>query len=296
MESRSPRSRIDQFYCSKKKRASSPATTSAGIERNVTSRKEASPSAKGSLDNYLVTSQADDLSTRQGPFKRNLTLEIGSLTKCEGKEPIFLNEGSSVSLASSVAVSREVVSGGLVGASHSRPGGSEKDNSDLAHGQQRPELEQFATDFLSLYCSDLSSSLLPEQISNENKRQGSPSVLAMEDKESKKRCCISDTDQSQLVESTSCNKAKSDLKPLGIVTEESPTVKSVHATLRKCSRTTNTAADMTECSTPGLLPANSRPVKLQNQHAAVPFSHQENLSGARQFKLLMGWLLIICRH
>lgn len=101
-----------QFFSSKKKnKFVSPLTKPAIVEKQAKLSHEVSPSAKGSLSNYLVSSQNEDraLSTlptacepsdRQDQVRRNLTSEIES----------------------------------------------------SVHGVENPELQQFATNFLSYYC------------------------------------------------------------------------------------------------------------------------------------------------
>jgi len=127
---------IVQFFASKKKRAFSAKTA-----------KDSSPGAKGSLENYLVTSQNDDSSTTQGPARRNLVLEIDLSTKHEKKETLFPNEARFRGSDSSGAVPT-----GVCGASNE---GTEADaNASLGpvHCHENLELKQFAVDFLSLYC------------------------------------------------------------------------------------------------------------------------------------------------
>ncbi|KAI7750051.1 hypothetical protein M8C21_005020, partial [Ambrosia artemisiifolia] len=141
-----------------------------------------SPSAKGSLSNYLVSSQneASNLSTvptargpsdNQDQVRRNLTSAIES--------------------------------------------------SDSVHGVENPELQQFATNFLSYYCSDL-----PTTQVNAHKRPGSPSVTDLEDKSIKKRHISSVGNQTHAEEH--------------------------QMSLRKCNRPSTEVADMALCDTPRL--------------------------------------------
>ncbi|GAB4837362.1 hypothetical protein Ancab_002239 [Ancistrocladus abbreviatus] len=280
MASGSPRTRIDEFYASKKKRALSPGTKSGQIENDAKGGKEASPSGKGSLDNYLVTSQNDNLPGKQGPVKRNLTSEIGSLTKCEKKEALLPNEASCRSLGSSGVVSKDSMEISGVGI-----GIDGKDSSALAPGQQRPEFKQFAAEFLSLYCRELPSSSVLGQKSNEHKRHCSPSVMAVEDKAVKRRHCISDGDQLQIVvERGSCNDKNYDVELFA--TDQSPGVTPLkevgvgnipepQGSLRKCNQTSNLALTMAECSTPGLLPINSCTRETPKSRGSSMFSPGE---------------------
>ncbi|KAL9251230.1 Helicase and polymerase-containing protein, partial [Drosera capensis] len=126
MASDSSRARIDQFYSSKKRRAVSPGAKSGEIEEDVRTGKDGSPSAKGSSKGFLVCAESEGVGSKNGPVKRNLTSEIGSLIRCERKEVVVSDE-----------VGFRVENGGA------GLGGG---------GGERSELKKFAAGFLSLYC------------------------------------------------------------------------------------------------------------------------------------------------
>ncbi|XP_073012513.1 helicase and polymerase-containing protein TEBICHI isoform X1 [Typha latifolia] len=164
MASGSPRARIDQFFASRKRKP--PLLKDEKHEEHPKSPNAASPSAKGTLDNFLVKSPdaapcADrDESSNHEAVRRGLNLsnEIGSVSDV-APEPAV----RACSLGS------ETIGGNL-------------------------ELKRFATDFLSLYCSDLPSAVNPheEHEVKGQKRNGSPSLLAACDKTSGKKQCVVD--------------------------------------------------------------------------------------------------------
>lgn len=136
-----------QFFASKKRRKClSPGLKSKRIEKDGKATVGGSPSAKGSLENFLVTSEEKNmpsLSTSDFPFgrapiKRNLTLEISSSFKLVEKEPLLSAEGHSGKLDDvAVAIAGDI-----------------KDSTAIEEAAEvvNSELKQFATNFLSLYC------------------------------------------------------------------------------------------------------------------------------------------------
>lgn len=116
------------------------------IEKDVKITFEGSPSAKGSLENFLVTSKetnnppltSSDSPSRRASVKRNLNLEITSSSKHEKKEPLFAVKKNSETLDDD---------GGATAGGH-------KDSSENEEAAEvgNSELKQFATKFLSLYC------------------------------------------------------------------------------------------------------------------------------------------------
>lgn len=166
-----------QFFASKKKKKSlSPSLKPGKGDRDPKATLEASPSGKGSLDSYLVTSQDDNCTTkplcrahvssdREGPVKRNLTLEISSLTSYENgnvslSAPYHPQSSEAYGEAQKeqsqvTSYEGDISDRGLV-------------NSESAVGAGKSELKQFAADFLSLYCRychfPLFGSLLSSQI------------------------------------------------------------------------------------------------------------------------------------
>lgn len=152
-----------QFFASKKKRKEqSPHLKSGIVEKGSKTTLEASPSGKGSLDTYLVTSQ-DDISpakflqtargssARHDLVKRNLALEISLSSKDELKEAYPSSEGRSETSEAFGEAHRQNFNGSSsMGDVVAR--GLGKDVSDSVHIVENPELKQFAADFLSLYC------------------------------------------------------------------------------------------------------------------------------------------------
>ncbi|KAM3282203.1 helicase and polymerase-containing protein TEBICHI isoform X2 [Capsicum chacoense] len=201
MDSDTPRARIDQFFASKKRRKSlSPSLIPARAKKDVKTSQEGSPSTKGSLDGYLVTSQYDSKPSNKDkstPAKRNLTLEIGPYLKDENKECTFLVEAQSTT--SKTKTSKEK--------SDIPPDSHVVEN--RGHGEDalvttqvtgNSELKQFAMNILSLYCSELpsSSSLPSAQREGASKMSGSPSTLDVDEKNAKRIRCISSESNSNI--------------------------------------------------------------------------------------------------
>ncbi|RZC75410.1 hypothetical protein C5167_050892 [Papaver somniferum] len=189
MASDSNRTRIDQFYASKKKKAISPGLRKEKDFKGGLSG--TSPTAKGSLENYLVKSSQDDefrvsgvvASSRTSQIKRKLVEDnedSSSRTQIK-RDTLFVKEQADVSL-------------GVVDDGPNRAALDETISSAPA------ELQQFAAHFLPLYCSNLSSRVSPslERKSNVYKRSGSPSLLDVEDKKGKKKQCVLSQEQSRL--------------------------------------------------------------------------------------------------
>ncbi|KAM0046348.1 putative DNA-directed DNA polymerase [Helianthus debilis subsp. tardiflorus] len=179
----SSRSRVDQFFSSKKKKKFvSPLSKSGKVEPDAKLSVDGSPSAKGSLSNYLVSSQNE---------ARNLSTVPTARGPSDNQDQVRRNLTSAI------------------------------ESSDSVHGVENPELQQFATNFLSYYCSDL-----PTTQVNAHKRPGSPSVRDLEDKLINKR---------------------------HISSVGNPSHDEEHQTsLRKCNRTSTEVADMALCNTPSL--------------------------------------------
>ncbi|KAA8521778.1 hypothetical protein F0562_012451 [Nyssa sinensis] len=278
-----PRTRIDQFFASKKKRKSlSPGFKSEKNEKDAKITLEESPSGKCSLDSYLVTLQdghhtSKTLDTAQGPLarqdpvKRNLALEINVPSKCENKEAFLLPQVCPQAFEAPAESQREhsqvPSEGGDVAGR-----GSAKGCSDHVYGAENSELKQFAADFLSVYCGELPSSVSLELETKENahKRQGSPSVLVVEEKSSKKRHCPADGDQSHAEGETTCsNERFPEHMQSGVVTKSGAVFNysreviagndpiEFQASLRKCGNTLTETLHMIGCDTPGPLTTNA---------------------------------------
>jgi len=120
-----------QFYASKKRKAASPVPKAGRFEKGARHGADESPSAKGTLEGYLVSSQdgggdgCGDANTVK--VKRNLTSEIGgSLDNELNKHTVSLGQGCGDSQSI-------------------QP-------SEIGQGVAKSERKQFAADFLSLYC------------------------------------------------------------------------------------------------------------------------------------------------
>lgn len=129
-------------------------------EKDLKGTVEGSPSAKGTLDNYLVTSEDDnnnakaasytarDSLSRQDAVKRNLALEINNSSKDEQMRP-----SSQVELHSeAVEVAKKEAFREVPVVDDVSVGGLAKGCSTSAQAVENPELKKFAADFLSLYC------------------------------------------------------------------------------------------------------------------------------------------------
>ncbi|KAJ6373044.1 hypothetical protein OIU76_027389 [Salix suchowensis] len=268
MASDSPRTRIDQFFASRKRKSSSPNLKSGRIEKDARSKVvEGSPGAKGTLDNYLVNSQDDN---RGCGFlvKRSLALGIDELSNdekeesfesgrlcvgsCEGSKVVQkeMSQGSSNAGNVGNIVAERVVKGCL----------------DVGNGVENSEMKQFATDFLSLYCSELQSTATsPSKTKlNDHKRNGAPLLVDVDYKTSKKRLCMSNQLNSD-VETPCPIEKKPEDKQSAFVVKNGTSVFNVfgevgngndpvqlQASLRKCNNMSNSTVNMAECCTPGL--------------------------------------------
>lgn len=121
-------------------------------KKDVKTTQEGSPSTKGSLNGYLVTSQDDSKPShiaRGTPVKRNLTLEIGPYLKDENKERTFLVEAQSTTTEAKPSKEKsDIPSDSHVVENR----GHGKDVLVTTQVNGNSELKQFATNFLSLYC------------------------------------------------------------------------------------------------------------------------------------------------
>ncbi|KAG6739360.1 hypothetical protein POTOM_056954 [Populus tomentosa] len=267
MASDSPRTRIDQFFASRKRKSSSPNLKSGRIEKDARSKVvEGSPSAKGTLDNYLVNSKDDN---RGGGFlvRRSLALGIDEVSNeeeeeslvsgrlcvgsCEGGKVVQkeMSQGSSnTGNVGNIAVER-VVKGCL----------------DVGNGVENSELKQFATDFLSLYCGELQSTATsPSKTKlNDHKRNGGPLLVDVDYKTSKKRLCMSNQLNSEVATPCPIEKKPEDKQSAFVVKNGASVFNSfgevavgndpvqLQTSLRKCNKMANSTVNMAECCTPG---------------------------------------------
>lgn len=145
-----------QFYASKKRKPLTPSLKSGSYEKDGKRTFEGSPGAKGTLDNYLVNSQDHGNSDNpvwetlfaQDLVKRNLLLEINSSSKNE-QEELALSRGSHTSEATQGIKKRTLQESYETGSSAVKAMASDW---GVVPCTEKPELKQFAADFLSLYC------------------------------------------------------------------------------------------------------------------------------------------------
>ncbi|RID50585.1 hypothetical protein BRARA_H01306 [Brassica rapa] len=259
MDSDSSRSRIDQFYVSKKRKHPSPNLKSGRNEKHVKVTGERSPGDKGSLDSYLKASSLEDdknttnsvLHARQEAFTKKLDLERLPKPASAGTSKGCLNQQSGSQVLDKEGVAT-VATDGLLCA-------NQKDNSDL---------RDFATGFLSLYCSEVRSVVgqPPHQNANERKRPSSSSLLAQDMQVSHKMRCDSQNIPSldelahplgSKPESISDKRDTSVSDPM----QKIPSNQSAEISmgLRKCTKAPESSTHLTECHTPGSV-VKSRPV------------------------------------
>ena len=153
---------ITQFYASKKRKAVSPVSKPLRSEKDARHGVDGSPSAKGTLDSYLVSSQDDcnaarlsnaataaDPLARNNLVKRNLGLDIdGSLDNEPGKLPVSSDQGHQQAQAMRPGLMNELpkASGVVV------EDPAQEKGCDFGQGARNSEIKWFAADFLSLYC------------------------------------------------------------------------------------------------------------------------------------------------
>ncbi|KAF1858617.1 hypothetical protein Lal_00044650 [Lupinus albus] len=273
MASPSPRNRIHKFYASKKRKAVSLATKVGKSEKGARHGGDGSPSAKGTLDSYLVASQDDcnaarisnmpaDSLTRHDLVKRNLALEINSAPDNElDKPPIYSVRGHQDFEANQLRPINELpkVSGMEV-----EDPVQVNNSNDFKQGVMKSELKQFAEDFLSLYCSDLCPSInSPSEMKvDDHKRHDS---IALEVESSSLAQKFSDT--GKCGENISIAKIPEDNKSGALgntmamayvsccptkVSGGGDTI-ALDTSLRKCSYTPKSLKNMAEYCTPGSL-------------------------------------------
>ncbi|XP_024986361.1 helicase and polymerase-containing protein TEBICHI [Cynara cardunculus var. scolymus] len=269
----SSRSRVDQFFSSKKKNKLVSLLSKSGIvEQDAKLALEASPSAKGSLSSYLVSSQNENhpLSTlltargssdRQDQVRRNLTSEIESSSRNENVEIISSDQGHvhrSQGEKPNPCNLVEPIAGDL-----------QCNSSDSMLGVENPELQQFAANFLSFYCSEL-----PTTKVNTNKRQGSPSVLDLDGNLVKKRHLSSVGYQSHEGEAVVYIENPSDQVRIDNSKETSMgNNPELQLGLRKCNKTSTEAVDQILCDTPGIASDKVGTEKTpQSMHGSSMFS------------------------
>ncbi|KAJ0251931.1 DEAD/DEAH box helicase domain-containing protein [Hirschfeldia incana] len=271
MDSDSSKSRIDQFYVSKKRKHLSPNLKSGRNEKNVKVTGERSPGDKGTLDSYLKPS-LDDKSTsnsvlqaRQEAFSKKLDLHVVSGPPFAGEsihprlpQPVSSESSKGVEGCFNQGGSQVLPKEGVATAQNRAPDvllcANQKDNS---------ELRDFATGFLSLYCSEVRSVVgsPPHQKANELKRCGSSSLLAQDMQLSHKRRCdyekIPSLDEPAYplgskpdsIASIVDRRDKSVSGPMKKISSNESV--EIPMGLRKCTKAPESSALLTECRTPG---------------------------------------------
>lgn len=140
---------IKQFFTSKKKRSEKDPKTSF------------SGSPKGSLAGYLVRSpdanthsDSKDASSRPGPVKRNLTLEIGLGSGVAKKPSLRSPKSTGDSRTNECPFNDQTgdLSDALVACEVINAEAPSKEEGGSESGGGSSELKKFANDFLSLYC------------------------------------------------------------------------------------------------------------------------------------------------
>ncbi|KAM1247252.1 hypothetical protein TB2_043362 [Malus domestica] len=285
-----PRSRVNQYFSSKKRKPSSPASKSGRNEKDVKTMVEGSPDAKGTLENYLLGSQDNSISPKpshrvcdslaqQDQVQRNLTSVMDSSLKDEFKQlPLSYQLHSQANNASKE--NQKETSEGLTKVGDGAVGDTVKDYLAFTEGGESAELKEFAADFLSLYCSDVqpNESTLPEMKVNDHKRQASPSQLDREDKIFKKRHLI--TNQSHMEhESSCCSEKSSEAMQSGRPDENRVTIVNelleLQSTLKTCSNTPKQFLDMFKCYTPGSMTRKSIVSETPKSRGSSSFSPGE---------------------
>ncbi|XP_050938206.1 helicase and polymerase-containing protein TEBICHI isoform X2 [Cucumis melo] len=261
MASGSPPSRIDQFYASKKRKPLTPSLKSGSYDKDGKRALEGSPSAKGTLDNYLVVSQdrgnSDNPShsvrenlSGQDLVKRNLLLRINSSSINEHGETTSRGCDKKKTMEDSLETRSSTVK-------------SMASDWGVAPCTEKPELKQFAADFLSLYCSNELQTTVSspvEQKVTSLKRHSSPSHLEEEAKLPKKMHSIVDPSNAE-GEPDSSNALSEGNKESNFVVETGDTDSHHPAVLKACMQKCNQAPIsphcLTECKTPGLSTATT---------------------------------------
>ncbi|CAK9312933.1 unnamed protein product [Citrullus colocynthis] len=270
MASGSPPSRIDQFYASKKRKPLTSSLKSGSYDKDGKKSLEGSPGAKGTLDNYLVTSQDHGNSDNpshsvrenlpgQDLVKRNLLLKINSSSRNEHEEPT-LSRGCDTSAATEGIKKRTLED------SYETRSSTVKlmaGDGGVTPCTEKPEFKQFAADFLSLYCSNelhTTVSSPGEQKVTFLKRHSSPSLLEGEAKLPKKIHSIAGPSNAKGEPDSSNalsvgNKQSNFVVETGNTDSHHPVV--LKACLQKCNKAPRSPYCLTECKTPGLPTANT---------------------------------------
>ncbi|CAN1785301.1 Helicase and polymerase-containing protein TEBICHI [Linum perenne] len=254
MTSDSPKTRINQFYASKKRKPTSPAPKVGRTEKGA--RLSAEGSSKGTLPINLVGSKELDngikaASEDQGPkTERNLLSEVNRFPGEDNKDLY-----SSVQWSSKGDTIRKETSQGSSNAGNIAIEGALKGCSISGAHAENLELKQFATDFLSLYCSELQSTATSpsKENLNDNKKHSNKLSEDGKDRAPKKRLYIpNQLHPRHLVACSTKNKAE-DMQ--STITPENKVCVGAseqhQSSLSKCDKMSKLTVNSTDCCTPG---------------------------------------------
>ncbi|QCD99446.1 helicase and polymerase-containing protein TEBICHI isoform X1 [Vigna unguiculata] len=248
MASPTHRTRLDQFYVSKKRKAATPVCKVGRSEKGARQGADASPSSKGTLDGYLIASQDGDGDSATAPntVKRNLASEIGSFhANGLNKHTVLSAQGFDDSETSGAT--------------------------EFGQGAANLELKQFAAGFLSLYCSELHPSVdFPSEMKVDDHKSHGTVAEGHSCLPQKSKCTAREPGFG--VENVSLNvKIDEDVKSgvvgnntMGYVPISCSKVSDCGDTaafetgFRKCSNTPKMSRNMAECYTPGSLIVKAR--------------------------------------
>ncbi|XP_019052387.1 PREDICTED: helicase and polymerase-containing protein TEBICHI isoform X2 [Nelumbo nucifera] len=271
MASGSPRTRIDQFFSSRKKKPLSPSVKSGRTAKDARIASNSSPGAKGTLDNFLVNSQDDSSLVRtasadcsasswQDTVKKKLTLETNLSSEVTRKESLLSPKecGQTGELLGEVSKVTPLVCSKALGIS--AHASVEDTIGASSPGPDNHELKQFAADFLSLYCREPSSSVnsASDPKLNVHKRLSSPSLIEIEGKSLTKKQCLSTQDRSQLDAKNACSKPGDAMLGHSGEYDISGNIPiEVRGSLRKCNKTPKPNPNMVSCHTPDASTSNA---------------------------------------
>ncbi|XP_065858049.1 helicase and polymerase-containing protein TEBICHI isoform X2 [Euphorbia lathyris] len=260
MASDLPQPRINQFFASKKRKSLSPGFKHGRSEKDARIAAEGPLSAKGSLENYLSNSQEQNRDaklsltvSRQDGVKRNLDLEINSSPKNENEDLSSLAKRDPQT-PKAMGIIQSETSQGSSNAVNVAVEGVPKHFSVSRPCAEKPEIQQFANEFLSLYCSELRSTATSPSKPNLNdpKRHGSPSFVDDEDKPLKKRHIVTIESHPEGETALSSEKKTENKQSARNIKADIPLlIGTGEGSLRKCNRVSKLTAEIAECCTPG---------------------------------------------
>ncbi|KAL1315068.1 hypothetical protein HN51_041855 [Arachis hypogaea] len=259
MDSGSPRNRIDQFYPSKKRKAAavSPASMPGRSEKGEKNHGvDGSPSAKGTLDSYLVSSQDDchaarlsnvatpvgESLVRQHSVKRNLALDVSSCIDYEhSKLPVLSAQGNELAqaLPSGLMDESSKVSCMVVG-----DPGQEKGWSGMGMGVPNLDAKRFAAEFLSLYCSGVDQIRLSSEMKEDTHTRHCSLTLVDKNISLAEKCEDPTSEPHYGSENISSDDIPKEICS-GVVGSD--------PSLRKCTHTPTSSMNPAEFNTPGSL-------------------------------------------